>query len=177
MTVMDATLRPRRGALAGCLRGLVALALGMAVTVAGAVLAPVAFDLRPYTVLSGSMAPAIATGDVVVTETIAPRQARVGDVVTFRDPARPNRVISHRLRSVRVFAGVAQMVTRGDANEASERWSVPADGRIGRVRFKVRRVGALAVVAGTPAGRLLLIVGPAALLGMAEIRRLRRARR
>ena len=39
--------------------------------------------------MSGSMQPAIHTGDVVVDESIAPAEARVGDVVTFKDPTPP----------------------------------------------------------------------------------------
>ena len=44
---------------------------------------------RRFAVLSGSMEPTIATGDVVVVDKIAPLEARVGDVVTFRSPENP----------------------------------------------------------------------------------------
>jgi len=152
-------------------------ALGMVVTVGAAVLVPIAFQLRPYTVLSGSMEPAIATGDVVVTETFAPRRARVGDVVTFPDPSRGRRLITHRVRSVRIAGGLAEVVTRGDANQAPERWTVPANGRIGRVVYKVPRVGRLAVAVGTPLGRMLLVLVPAVMLGAAELCRVWRLAR
>lgn len=147
-------------------------ALGAAVTVGAIVLAPLALDLRPYTVMSGSMEPAIATGDVVLAASIPPRRARVGDVVTFHDPSRGQRLITHRVRSIRIASGVADFVTRGDANEAPERWTVPADGRIGRVVYKVPRLGTLAVPVGTPWGRILLVVVPALVLGGAELWRL-----
>ena len=51
-----------------------------------AIAVPLAFGARPYTVLTGSMEPTISPGDVVIDERISPLEARVGDVVTFRDP-------------------------------------------------------------------------------------------
>ncbi len=53
---------------------------------------------RSFTVLSGSMEPAISTGDVVVNERVGPLETRPGDVLTFRDPTRQGRLITHRLR-------------------------------------------------------------------------------
>jgi signal peptidase len=151
--------------------------LGLVTSMGAAVLVPIAFQLRPYTVLSGSMEPAIATGDVVLTATIAPRHAEVGDVVTFQDPSRGRRLITHRVRSIRVTGGVADVVTRGDANQAPERWTVAADGRIGRVVYKVPHLGRLAAVLGPGPGRMLFIVVPALVLGAAELRRVWRPAR
>jgi signal peptidase len=181
VTSVAASAYRARRRRASALRSLVSVALwaglGLVVIVGAAVLVPIAFQLRPYTVLSGSMEPAIATGDVVLTETIAPGRARVGDVVTFRDPSRERRLITHRVRSIRIARGVAEVVTRGDANQAPERWTVAADGRIGRVVYKVPRVGRLAAAGGTPPGRILLIVVPAVILGAAELRRVWRPAR
>lgn len=116
-------------------------AAGLAIGVAAALLAPFAFDARPLVVLSGSMEPALATGDVSVVRSIAPREARPGDIVTFRDPADPERLITHRVRSMTVHADAIQFVTRGDANNVSERWRVAADGEIGRVLYRIPKLG------------------------------------
>jgi signal peptidase I len=97
--------------------------------------------------------------------------------VTFSDPSRGRRLITHRVRSLRIAAGVADFVTRGDANQAQERWTVAADGRIGRVVYKVPRAGRVAAALGTPLGRVLLILVPAVLLGAAELRRVWRPAR
>lgn len=72
--------------------------------VAGLLLAltlPRLFGMPVLVVLSGSMEPALATGDVVIESRISPLDAKVGDIVTFRDPERPERLITHRVRSVR----------------------------------------------------------------------------
>jgi signal peptidase len=133
----------------------------------GALLAAVAPQLagyRSFTVRSGSMSPAIDTGDVVVTKPISPLAARVGDVVTFVDPEGTGRLFSHRVQSVRVLGGDVAFVTRGDANTSTERWRVPADGSVGRVAYRIPKIGyALSRIDSGPA-RLALIAIPALLL-------------
>lgn len=55
-------------------------------------------------------------------------------------------------------------MTKGDANDTVERWTVPADGRIGRVVFHVPALGYVMALGGTPAARIALITIPALLL-------------
>ena len=153
------------------------LALGSAAGVLLAAGAPIALGMKSFTVLSGSMEPAIDTGDIVVDEQVSPLEARVGDVVTFRDPRGQSRLITHRLRSIHVEGGTARMVTKGDANDTTENWTVPANGKIGRVAYRLPKLGyALAITHG-PAGKLLLIVIPALLFGVLELLKIWRPRR
>jgi signal peptidase len=145
----------------------VALAIGL----------PHAFGFKSFTVMSGSMEPAIGTGAVVVERPIAPREARVGDVVTFKDPEGGERLITHRVESVRVRGGTARFVTKGDANNTVERWRVPAEGSIGRVAYDVPKVGYVLVYAGSRHGRILLLVLPVLMLAAYELFRLWRPER
>jgi signal peptidase I len=145
----------------------VALAIGL----------PNVFGFKSFTVMSGSMEPAIGTGSVVVERPIAPRDARVGDVVTFQDPEGTGRLITHRVTRVRVSGSTASFVTKGDANNTAERWNVPADGSIGRVAYDVPKVGYVMAYAGGRHGRLLLIALPALLLAAFEIARIWRPER
>jgi signal peptidase len=142
---------------------------------AGTLLAAVAPQLagyRSFTVRSGSMTPAIETGDVVVTEPISPLAARVGDVVTFVDPEGTGKLFSHRVQSLRAEGDEVAFVTRGDANTSTEHWRVPADGSIGRVAYRIPKVGyALAWIDSGPA-RLALIAIPALLLLWAALVRI-----
>jgi len=126
--------------------------------------APLALGDRSFTMRSGSMTPALETGDVVVTEPISPLSARVGDIVTFVDPEGTGKLFSHRVQSIRPAGDVVHFVTRGDANTSVERWSVPADGSVGRVLYRVPKIGYALVWTGTPEGRIALIVIPALLL-------------
>jgi signal peptidase I len=153
------------------------IALGFAIGIAVSVIAPRALGGQSFTVMSGSMEPAIHTGDVVVDRRISPLDVRVGDVVTFRDPSDQTRLITHRLRSVSVRDGVARMVTKGDANNTVERWNVSVDGTIGRVGYRVPRLGYALSWAGGRSGRLLLIALPALLLALLQLVRIWRSER
>jgi signal peptidase len=137
-----------------------------------AVTAPYAIGGRSYTVMSGSMEPRIHTGDVVGEERITPAQLRSGDIVTFQDPEKAGRMITHRVRSVRAQAGIYSVVTKGDANNTVERWTIRENGQLGRVRYRVAHVGRLLVFTRGPFGILLLVVVPALLLGALELRRI-----
>lgn len=120
--------------------------------------APLA-DHRSFTVLTGSMEPAIGVGSIVIDEPIAPLDARPGDVVTFPDPDDNSRLITHRLKHVRVEEGTAHMVTQGDANDAPERWDVALDAEIGRVAFHLPKIGyARSVLSGNVGRGLVLLV-------------------
>lgn len=122
------------------------------------------------------MEPAISTGDVIVNEWIPPRDARVGDAITFNDPGRGDIVLTHRIVSVQRRADRVDFVTRGDANTGVERWSSPAAGRIGRVVYRVPNAGFLMVFTRTPGGKLLFLVLPAIAWAGYEIFRIWRPR-
>ena len=109
---------------------------------------------RTMTVLSGSMTPTLDVGGVVVDEVIAPTDARVGDVVTFPDPNRRDRQITHRLQRITVKDGKAYMVTKGDANRTVERWNVPLEDEIGRVAYHLPKLGYARAWLSSRAGRL-----------------------
>lgn len=153
-------------------RGLGWAALAVAVLLALAIALPLAFGARPHTVLTGSMEPAIAAGDVVIDERISPTSARVGDVVTFRDPEDQSRLITHRVRSIRRAGSHLWFVTRGDANNTTERWRIAVDGELGRVAYAVPWVGHVAVISRTPVGLVVLLIVPLLLLGLDELVRI-----
>ena len=159
----------------------VANGFGWAIVVAGALLAlliagPLAFGDHPHTDLSGSMEPAISPGDVVIDEQIAPTEARLGDVVTFRDPEDQGKLLTHRVVGVRRAGSHLWFVTRGDANNTRERWRVPADGEIGRVIYTVPWVGHIAALTRTPLGWALIVGVPLLLLAAEELVRIWRPR-
>jgi signal peptidase len=129
-----------------------------------AAVAPMALGLRSYTVRSGSMTPAIRTGDIVIDQPISPSEAQVGDIITFKDPGGSGRLITHRARAISRARDRLDFVTRGDANNTLEHWSVPADGRIGRIAYRVPAVGYPLTWVGSGFGRLALIGIPALVL-------------
>jgi signal peptidase I len=115
-------------------------------------------------VQSGSMTPAIRTGDVVVVRSIAPAEAAIGDIVTFKDPAGGDRLLVHRVRAISRSGDEVEVITKGDANTTQERWKVAADGTIGTVAYRVPALGFAVGWIGSPGGRIGLVIVPALLL-------------
>ena len=137
-----------------------------------AVALPNAVGMRSFTVMSGSMEPTIHVGDVVIDKKIRPLDARPGDAVTFSDPTGRKRLVTHRIRSIRVQGNTVQVVTKGDANNTVERWTVPANGRIGRVELRVWKLGYPLVYAHSRYGLIGLVAIPAFLLCLVELRKI-----
>lgn len=120
---------------------------------------------RSFTVMSGSMHPTIDTGDVVVDGGIAARDARVGDIVTFPDPAGGDRLLTHRVRSIAPGPrGTLAFTTQGDANNAPERWTMARDGHLGHVLVRIPAAGRALALTRTREGHLVLFSLPLLLL-------------
>ena len=130
---------------------------------------PLAFGDRSLVVRSGSMAPAIDTGDIVAVHPIAATAARVGDIITFDNHGK---LTSHRARAIERKGADVVFTTQGDANSGQEHWKIPADGRIGLVQYRVPKLGFVVVKVQSPIGRFALIIVPALLLGLSLLRRI-----
>jgi signal peptidase len=133
-------------------------------TVLLAAVLPFAFGARPMVVQSGSMTPAIRTGDVVVVSPTAPTEAEIGDIVTFQEPNGSGNLLVHRVRAISPEDGEIAVVTQGDANTTRESWKVPVDGTIGMVDYRIPMLGFATGWINGPAGRIGLIIVPALLL-------------
>lgn len=142
---------------------------GLAGGIALAMLIPLAFNARPLTVMSGSMEPTINTGDVVVAREIAPLDANVGDIVSFLDPKRHGLLVTHRVRSIERTGDKVVFVTKGDANNASERWRIGTDDRISRTMYRIPAIGRVLAFSHTRPGILVLVLLPLLLLGTLEM--------
>lgn len=105
-----------------------------------AVLGGAMLNLQAAVVRSGSMTPTIAQGAVVISESVPVASLRPGDVIT-RPAEGSNGTVTHRLVSATREGDQYRMQTRGDANETSETWTIPADARLQRVRWVVPSVG------------------------------------
>jgi len=98
--------------LLGCVLVFLLLALG-----------PHLFGYRTATMLTGSMEPAIMTGDVVVTVQKPAADLAVGDVISYRIPVEDHRVETHRVTEVTHSAGTTTFRTKGDNNPNVDPWT------------------------------------------------------
>jgi signal peptidase I len=137
---------------------------------------PLALGATSMVVRSGSMTPAIRTGDVVVVRPIAPTEAAIGDIVTFKDPEGGERLLVHRVRAISRSGDEVEVTTQGDANTTQEHWKVAADGTIGTVAYRIPLLGFATSWINAPLGRLLLLVLPALALAVSLLARIWRPR-
>jgi len=139
---------------------------------------PMVLPFQLFSVLSGSMAPGIPTGSVVVVTRVPAADVKVGDVITFQPPGRTS-FVTHRVQSLDTSTGLAVVTTKGDANAALDPWSLTLRGTGWRYLFSVPAAGYFLVAAQSGLGRLALVLVPG--LGLAllylldEVRPRRRA--
>jgi signal peptidase len=144
---------------ASLLLGWAALALAVAQHVYG---------FETFTVLTGSMRPAIPVGALVVEHKVPASSIKVGDVITFHPSTDPGIVITHRVIQVRTLtvAGVDKryFVTQGDANPVPDPGGVPAAGDIGRVDASYPYAGYVTWFLQQPLVRTALLLLPLLLM-------------
>jgi signal peptidase len=133
---------------------------------------PALAGYHPLIVMSGSMEPKIRTGDLVLVRSIPPLEGRVGDVVTFRNPSHPSRLLTHRVRHIAPAGNAVRFTTKGDRNGTVEHWTVSRNRLISRVAVRLPAMGYVMFWLNTPLSRIGLIVVPALVLGSLELRKL-----
>jgi signal peptidase len=115
-------------------------------------------------VYTGSMEPAIPVGGLVVVKPVNPETLREGDIICFR--LSESTSVTHRIVNVTDEG----FTTKGDANEDPDQGIVEKENVIGKVIFTVPFIGYLGYFVRTPIGFILLIVIPASLIIIVEIR-------
>ncbi len=123
---------------------------------------PSILGYKPMTVLTGSMAPKINPGDMIIDKSVNPESIKVGDVVTYR--VNSNMLITHRVIEIVNKEGKSAFKMKGDANNVEDNNLVTEEQLIGRYSFRIPYAGYVANFARSIYGFVLLILVPAALL-------------
>ena len=137
-------------------------------------LGPHVLGYRTATMLTGSMAPGIMPGDVVVT---APRPAadiQVGDVISYQIPIEDHRVETHRVTEViHEEDGTLAVRTKGDANDNVDPWvAVLEDDTVWEMQAVVPKLGTVIQAMRSPVvshGLKWVAVAGLILLGLTQI--------
>ena len=120
--------------------------LGLVAVLVAAVVVPRAAGATPYTVLTGSMAPAYPPGTVVVARPVPFDDISVGDVITYQIRSGEPEVVTHRVVAVgSTLGGVSErtLTTQGDANDVPDQDPVSAEQVRGRIWYSIPVVGHL----------------------------------
>jgi signal peptidase len=129
-------------------------------------LVPITGNVEIKIVKSGSMAPAIPTGSIVLVMPSA--DIKAGDIITFGRDTKRDIPTTHRVLSVKVENGQTLFTTKGDANEEQDPSSVPLRDVIGKVFLHVPGAGYVLDFARQPIGFALLIGLPAMMIVIDE---------
>ena len=151
------------------LSGALALVLVCVVALAAFSVVGPAFGWHVNVVLSGSMEPAVHTGDVIITRPVAPGQVAVGEIILFR-PARGESFVAHRVVAVTRDPDL-QFVTKGDANNGSDPSPVLPAQLAGVLFLEIPYLYYVFLLIRTPPGLAVTICIPALVLIAFEVRK------
>ncbi len=132
----------------------------LAVVIGGFVFVHFSPDYNIYMVRSESMKPAIKMGDMVITGPLKGPlggEIKPGSIVTYQ---RGEELVTHRVLSV----DGDTLLTKGDAVEDPDPWSVSLSDIRGVYLFKIPSMGYAANFIRTKLGWFLVIVIPASVL-------------
>lgn len=115
--------------------GKVVKGIGVGMLILGALvflflaIGPRILGYQTSTMLTGSMAPLINPGDVVVTVPTPTTDVKVGDIITYHIPVEDQRVETHRITEITTTAdGGIAVQTKGDANNGLDPWIATLQG-------------------------------------------------
>ena len=133
---------PARGLAPAAARFAVRAAFG-SVVLALFILAigPRLYPFQSFYVRSGSMAPTIPVGALVIATRAAASDLGAGDVIIFERPGQSGVKVVHRIVAVEPGPTGPVFVTKGDANGAPDGWRVPATGEGWRARHSFPGAG------------------------------------
>lgn len=120
----------------------------------------------PLIVLTDSMLPEISSGDLIIVQQTDPAEVKVGDVISFFDPAgNGTSVVTHRVIELVMEDGVTKWRTRGDNNNTEDRELVPMDNLVGVWQgTRIAGAGNVAMFLQSTPGLIVCIACPIALL-------------
>ena len=122
-----------------------------------------------YTVVSGSMEPAIPTGSLVYVKWTEPEQIEKGDVIAFYGTDVDGSIITHRV--VSNSSAMGTFITKGDANSENDMNPIPYDNYIGKMKLSVPIAGGVikAVTEGSGKFVAFLVIGIAIVLQLVAV--------
>lgn len=113
-------------------------------------------NYKIFLVQSGSMSPALKTGDVVVIKPVSSYQ--VNDIITFN--SHQNFTVTHRITQIndKLFT------TKGDANPVTDQNEIDESQILGKVFFTLPKIGYFIMFVKSLPGLITLIIIPSTLI-------------
>ena len=150
-----------------------ALLILLSVVLTGRNEAPSILGYSVFRVVTGSMEPEIAEGDLIVVKHVEVPEVAVGDVISFysQDPALMGAVNTHRVVGIENDGGKYLLTTKGDANKTQDKYPVLPESLIGTVVFSSHLLGSISRIAVNPLVFVPLILLPLLILLLTNLTR------
>ena len=116
---------------------------------------PKLMGYKVYTVITGSMEPAIPSGSLVLVLEKAPETIETDEVIAYYSSIDTGSIITHRVVTNKTVSG--EFITKGDANEAEDMLPVSYDNVIGVVKLSVPYLGQIMSALATNTGKVLAV--------------------
>lgn len=120
-----------------------------------------------YTIISPSMTPNIEVYDVVFVKNVDPKDLEINDIITFYSTNSffGGTPITHRIVEILDVPSKGTMFrVKGDANERADDEKVLPNNIIGKVMFKIPKLGKLQFFLASRTGWLIAILIPAIII-------------
>lgn len=118
-----------------------------------------------YTIVSGSMVPAIKVSDIILNIRVDDFSSlKVGDVITFKsyNSMIANMTITHRIIDIKIKEdNTREFVTKGDYNQSADSRPVQQSEIIGKTVLKIPQLGRIQLLLATKMGWLFIVLIPA----------------
>jgi len=125
-----------------------------------------------YTILTTSMVPNINKDDVIIDIKVdSPEDIKIGDVITFVSSATLTQgmTITHRVIDIKQENGEYLFYTKGDANLPADAAPAQFKNILGKVLFRIPKLGLLQHFLATKGGWLIVVVIPALWIIISDI--------
>ena len=135
---------------------------------------PSFFGWKPFIVLSGSMESEIFPGDLAIVKDVGINQLKVNDVIAFRSE---DIVVTHRIVEIKNENGAIKYKTKGDNNNSQDVGDVLPEQVEGLYKFKISKMGNLAMFMQTPTGIISCLSIPLLLLVLLHMKEIKEDRK
>lgn len=113
---------------------------------------PRLFNYHIYSVISGSMEPALPVGSLVYIKVMKAEEMQSGDIIAYYGARDQASIITHRVVENRVVMG--EFITKGDANKAEDMNPIPYGNYIGKVVRSIPHMGMAAELFTSREGKM-----------------------
>ena len=141
MSRADQSHRRRKNPLAAVFRAVGIILLIAIIAICVPLIVPKTMGYQLYTVVSGSMEPAVPTGSLVYIKYVEPKEIVEGDVIAFYGSDADGSIITHRV--VSNSSAMGEFITKGDANEENDMNPVTYNQYMGKMVRSIPKIGGI----------------------------------